>query len=167
MPSTVRLTQATLDDVTTVADLRAAAAARLTRDFGRGHWSSSGTEAGVVTDLRTPGLFVVRRGQRVVGTLRLATRKQWPIDPSFFTAVRVPLYLTSMVVDPEVQRTGVGRACMIAVMKIARGWPADAVRLDAYDAVAGAGGFYEKCGFREMGRVTYRKVPLIYYDSLV
>ena len=30
--------------------------------------------------------------------------------------------------------------------------------------VAGAGPFYEKCGFTEMGRVTYRITPLIYYE---
>jgi hypothetical protein len=40
----------------------------------------------------------------------------------------------------------------------------DAVRLDAYDAVAGAGPFYEKCGFREVGRATYRITPLVYYE---
>jgi ribosomal protein S18 acetylase RimI-like enzyme len=40
----------------------------------------------------------------------------------------------------------------------------EAVRLDAYDADAGAGEFYEKCGFTEVGRVTYRLNPLIYYE---
>jgi hypothetical protein len=46
-------------------------------------------------------------------------------------------------------------------------WPADAIRLDAFDAEAGAGGFYSKCGFREVGRVSYRNVPLIYFEMLV
>jgi len=36
--------------------------------------------------------------------------------------------------------------------------------LDAYDATAGAGWFYAKCGFRETGRVTYRNVPLRCYE---
>jgi hypothetical protein len=30
--------------------------------------------------------------------------------------------------------------------------------MEAYDAAAGAGEFYSKCGFREVGRVTYRKL---------
>lgn len=46
----------------------------------------------------------------------------------------------------------------------AKAWPADAIRLDAFDAAAGAGPFYAKCGFREVARVTYRKDPLIYFE---
>ena len=49
----------------------------------------------------------------------------------------------------------------------ARAWPADAIRLDAFDANAGAGEFYAKCGFREVGRVIYRKNPLIYYELVL
>jgi hypothetical protein len=44
--------------------------------------------------------------------------------------------------------------------------PRYALRLDAYDADAGAGGFYAKCGFREVGRVVYRKNPLVYFELL-
>lgn len=33
--------------------------------------------------------------------------------------------------------------------------------------LARAGGFYQKCGFREVGRVTYRNVPLIYFEMLL
>jgi ribosomal protein S18 acetylase RimI-like enzyme len=51
--------------------------------------------------------------------------------------------------------------------RIARACGADAIRLDAYDATAGAGGFYAKCGFTEKGRVTYRNAPLIYYELLL
>jgi GNAT superfamily N-acetyltransferase len=50
---------------------------------------------------------------------------------------------------------------------VARAWPADAIRLDAYDHEAGAGEFYRKCGFKEVGRVTYRGVPLVYFELLL
>ena len=43
----------------------------------------------------------------------------------------------------------------------------DAIRLDAYDAAAGAGDFYAKNGFREVGRTKYRNAPLIYYELLL
>ena len=36
--------------------------------------------------------------------------------------------------------------------------------LDAYDSAAGAGSFDAKCGDREVGRVTYRTVPLRYFE---
>jgi hypothetical protein len=53
------------------------------------------------------------------------------------------------------------------VTRLAHRWPADAVLLDAFDhAAAGVGEFYRKCGYREVGRVSYRHVPLIYFEML-
>jgi ribosomal protein S18 acetylase RimI-like enzyme len=72
-----------------------------------------------------------------------------------------------MAIAPELQRKGFGRRCLQAVLHICRAWPADAIFLDAYDAVAGAGGFYRKCGFREVGRATYRGVPLVYFEKVL
>ena len=45
---------------------------------------------------------------------------------------------------------------MEEVRRIGKQWQSDAIRLDAWDAAAGAGEFYRKCGFREVGRVRYR-----------
>jgi GNAT superfamily N-acetyltransferase len=70
-------------------------------------------------------------------------------------------------VAPAHQRTGVGRALLAEAARIAAAWPADAIRLDAFDAESGAGDFYAKCGFREVGRKAYRTVPLIYYELLI
>jgi hypothetical protein len=50
---------------------------------------------------------------------------------------------------------------------VAEEWPADAIRLDAYDAEAGAGTFYAHCGFAERGRVVYKGDPLVYYERLL
>jgi hypothetical protein len=50
---------------------------------------------------------------------------------------------------------------------VARAWPADAIRLDAYDADAGAGPFYLKCGFEHRGHVVYRGDPLVYYELVL
>jgi len=50
---------------------------------------------------------------------------------------------------------------------MAKAWPSNAIRLDAYDAKAGAGAFYAKCGFREAGRAIYRKTPLVYFELLL
>lgn len=167
MAVAIVLKQATDADVAAIAKLRAAVAFDLTNTFGHGHWSAPGTENGVRLDLRKPGLFVARRGRQAIATLRLTTKKPWAIDPAYFTDIRVPLYLTNMAVRPDLQRTGIGRRCLEEAVRIAREWPAGAIRLDAYDARAGAGGFYARCGFREVGRVVYRSVPLIYYERLV
>jgi GNAT superfamily N-acetyltransferase len=163
----VALEKAHADDIAAIARLRTAVAERLTRDFGQGHWSQGGSESGVIRDMAIPGLYIARDGADVVATLRLAAKKPWAIDPTYFSNSKSPLYLTSMAVEPDRQRQGIGRACMVDALRIARDRSADAIRLDAYDALAGAGGFYEKCGFHEVGRVVYRTTPLIYYETLL
>ena len=163
----VKLEKAHAQDVAAIAALRASVAHRLTLDFGEGHWSAGGTETGVIRDLATPGLYVVRDLNHEMASLHLASKKPWAIYPSNFSSRQSPLYLTCMAVEPTRQRQGVGRDCMEEAVRIARAKSADAIRLDAYDAPAGAGPFYEKCGFREVGRVTYRNTPLIYYELLL
>lgn len=162
-----RLSAATPSDAPEIAALRTAVAEHLTRRYGKGHWSSGATEKGVLADLRTGSLWIGRRRGRLIATLRLATRKPWAIDASYFTPCVQPLYLTSMAVAPEQQGSGVGTRCLALARQIALEWPADMLRLDAYDTPAGAGEFYRRCGFRDMGRVVYRGTPLIYFEMPV
>lgn len=159
---------ATAADAPALAALRSEVAARLTRDFGRGAWSSHTTEKGVLGGIsNTSHTLVARNRAQIVGTLRLATKKPWAIDVNYFTPVRRPLYLLDMAVAPESQRQGIGRALLAEAINHARAWPADALRLDAFDSPAGAGPFYAKCGYREVGRVTYRGTPLVYFERVV
>jgi len=158
---------ATEVDAPAIAALRSLAADRLTATHGTGHWSTPATEKGVLHSLQHARVLVAGEGDRIAGTLRLATKKPWAVDPSYFTFVQRALYLTDMAVDPALQRRGVGRALVEHALAVAREWPSDGIRLDAYDAPAGAGGFYAKCGFREVGRVVYRKTPLVYYERLI
>jgi GNAT superfamily N-acetyltransferase len=125
------------------------------------------TDRGVATSIRTSRVLVARDADWIVGTLRLATKKPWAIDRAYFADVRRPLYLTDMAVLPSHQRTGIGRFMLAEAATVARHWPGDAIRLDAYDAPAGAGGFYAKCGYRQVGRKTYRGVPLLYFELLL
>ena len=149
-----------------LAELHTAVAGHLTRQFGAGPWSSKTSEKGVLLAMRTCKVFVAREGPEIVGTLRLTTKKPWAIDTSYFTTCDSPVYLLAMAIAPPHQRQGIGRKCLQAVQPIVRAWPADAIRLDAYDAPAGAGSFYARCGFTEVGRTTYRNAPLIYYELL-
>jgi GNAT superfamily N-acetyltransferase len=121
----------------------------------------------VLYGMRTSKVFVARQGTGIVGTLRLATKKPWAIDTDYFSACRRPLYLLAMAVVPGPQRQGIGRFCLEEAKRVAKDWPADAIRLDAYDAKAGGGGFYARCGGKERGRVSYQGVPLIYYEFLL
>jgi GNAT superfamily N-acetyltransferase len=161
---------ATPEDAAELATLQTAAANELTRRFGQGAWSGAASERGILATMRLPRFskkLVARAGGRIVGTLRLATKKPWAIDVSYFTPVSRPLYLVGMAVDPRHQGKGVGRALVVEAATLAREWPGDAIRLDAWDADAGAGGFYAKCGFRKTAHATYKGAPLVYFEMLI
>ena len=149
-----------------IAALQNAASGALTARFGEGHWSSLVTERGTLLGLRHARVRVGREGRRIVTVLRLATKKPWAIDASYFTPVKRPLYLTGMAVSLTHQGRGLGREALADARAVAAAWPADAIRLDAYDADAGAGEFYRRCGFVERGRAVYKGNPLIYYELL-
>ncbi len=161
------LQPANTNDAPALAELHTAVANHLTLEHGRGPWSSSTSEKGILFALRNTQVFVARERSKIIATLRFTTKKPWAIDTSYFTDCDRPLYLLAMAVAPSRQRQGIGRKCLEAAAKIARAFPADALRLDAYDAKAGAGPFYASCGFTEMGRVSYRNTPLIYYEMVL
>lgn len=163
----IRLREATEEDAEEIAALRNAAAEHLTARFGKGHWSGQSTAQGVVHRMRQGTVYVVRTRVRMVATLALTGRKPWAIDPSHFRPVERPLYLVDMAVLPARQGRGIGRGALVDAVRIARGRGAGSLRLDAYDAPAGAGGFYERCGFSEVGRGSFRKVPLVFYERII
>jgi GNAT superfamily N-acetyltransferase len=72
-----------------------------------------------------------------------------------------------MSVSVAHQGKGLGRLAVDDAIAVARKWPADAIRLDAYDAEAGAGQFYATCGFLKRGHVRYKNDPLVYYELLL
>lgn len=158
---------ASVEDAKELAVVRNAAARRLTDEFGPGHWSLTTTEKIVARAIRRARVLVARDRDRIVATLRLATSKPWAIDASRFTPVKRPVYLLDMAVEPDRQRQGIGRALLREALAIAHAWPVHAIRLDAYDDPAGAGDFYARCGYTEVGRVVYRTVPLVYYERLL
>jgi GNAT superfamily N-acetyltransferase len=163
----LRFRDATLDDVAAIAGLQNAAACALTARFGPGPWSSLVSERGAALAQRHAHVRVGRDGKRILTVVRLATKKPWAIDVSYFTPVKLPLYLTGMAVSVAHQGHGLGSMALEDACTIAEAWPADAVRLDAYDAPAGAAGFYARCGFTECGRVVYKGDPLAYYERLL
>lgn len=163
----LRFRDATQDDVPQIAALLNSAAGALTARFGEGHWSSLTNERAVDLSLRHSRIRVGRVGRRLLTTLRLAPKKPWAIDIAFFTPVARPLYLTGMAVAVAGQRRGWGRLALADAAAVARELDAGAIRLDAYDAPAGAGPFYATCGYRDRGRRVYRGTPLSYWERLL
>ena len=154
-------------DAAAIAGIQNAAAGALTARFGPGYWSSLVSERSATLALRHARVRLGIHERRVLTVLRLATRKPWAIDVAYFMPVMRPLYLTGMAISVAHQGQGLGRLALADAKQTARAWPADAIRLDAFDAEAGAGAFYEKCGYEERARVVYKGDPLIYYELLI
>jgi GNAT superfamily N-acetyltransferase len=167
MPVNLKFRDATLDDVPAIAALQNAAAGALTARFGAGHWSTLGSERSAALAQRHARVRVGRDGRRILTVLRLATKKPWAIDVSYFTPVKRPLYLTGLAVAVAHQGQGLGRLALDDAHTVATDWPADAIRLDAYDHAAGAGKFYLACGYEKRGHVVYKGDPLVYYELLI
>lgn len=163
----LKFRDAGLDDVAAIAALQNAAAGALTARFGAGHWSGLTSERSAELDLRHARVRVGRDGKRILTVLRLAQKKPWAIDVAYFTPVKRALYLTGMAVSVAHQGRGLGRAALEDAHAIAKEWPANSIRLDAYEGKGGAGGFYARCGYTERGRVVYRGTPLVYYEVLL
>lgn len=162
MALSVRLAAAA--DIPALLRLRLAIDADQAQRFGDRRWSTTITEKSVARGLRSSRVLVVSRRGRIVGALRMETQKPWAIDLKYFTPVRKAVYLHDVNVDPELQRSGIGRQLMDHAKSAAKQWPVDAIRVDAYDGESGAGPFYKKCGFREVGHAVYRGVPLAYFE---
>ena len=166
-PVCIKLEIAKPEDADAIVSLQMAVDEKLTSVHGISAWSGRTSVKGVLFVMRHSKVFIVRRQNKIIAMLTLNTKKPWAIDRKYFSKCQHPLYLTSMAVTPGLQRQGIGKLCVEAATKIAKDWPADAIFLDAYDAAAGAGDFYRKCGFREVGRVSYRSVPLLYFELLL
>lgn len=158
---------ATAEDAEAVADVITEASQDLTDKHGPGQWSAVATQRGILNNMSKARVLVAKVDNKVVGTLRLTASRPWVIDPAYFTPVHHPIYLVDMAVRPGYQRIGVGRALIEQAKAMAAALKGDSIRLDAYEGVAGAGGFYEKCGFTQMGLILYKKVPHIYFEWLI
>ena len=159
---------ASASDATAIAALRMAVARDLTERFGTGTWSyAAETELGVRNEIQFSTVLFARDEGMLVGTLRLAARNPWIGSTDFFTPCECPIFLTAMAVAARRQRQGIGRQLLGEAERIAREMGGDAIRLDSYDARAGAGTFYRKCGFREQHRGDYNGTPLIWFEKLL
>jgi len=158
---------ATEDDIAALLRLRLAVDAEQRRRFGTNRWSTAITEKSVARGLKSSRVLVAEKHGRITGALRMETKKPWAIDLRYFTQVSRAVYLHDVNVEPELQRSGVGRLLIERMKTVAREWPVDAIRVDTYDGLSGAAPFYKKCGFTEVGRAVYRSVPLVYLEFLL
>ena len=162
MPVSFRF--ATETDIPALLKLRLAIDADQAHRFGDRRWSTTITDKSVARGLKSSRVLVAGRRGQIVAALRMETKKPWAIDLEYFTPVNKAVYLHDVNVDPQLQRSGIGRQLLDRAKSTAKEWPVDAIRVDAYDGESGAGPFYKKCGFTEVGHTVYRSVPLVYFE---
>jgi GNAT superfamily N-acetyltransferase len=151
-------------DIPALLKLQLAIDADQAERFGGDRYTTTINEKSIARSLKSSRMVVATHRGRIVGTVRMETKKPWAVDLSYFTPACTAVYLHNVNVHPSLQRSGIGRQLMERVKQVAKEWPVDAIRLDAYDGPSGAGSFYRKCGFKKLGHAVYRGVPLIYYE---
>lgn len=163
----LRFRLASQTDIPELLRLQLAIDADQAECFGDDRYTTTISEKSIARSLKSSRMVIATRRGQIVGTVRMETKKPWAIDLSYFTPGCKAIYLHNVNVDPTLQRSGIGRQLMERVKHVAKEWPVDAIRLDAYDGPSGAGPFYRKCGFKKMGHAVYRGVPLIYYELVL
>ena len=151
-------------DIPALLKLRLAIDADQAERFGDDRYTTTISEKSIARSLKSSRMVVAARRGRIVGSVRMETKKPWAIDLGYFTPACTAVYLHNVNVHPALQGSGIGSQLMERVKQVAKEWPVDAIRLDAYDGPSGGGPFYEKCGFKKLGHAVYRSVPLSYYE---
>ncbi|MDE1152157.1 MAG: GNAT family N-acetyltransferase [Micavibrio sp.] len=167
-PASIVLRPARIADILAIHQVRKAAADALTSQFGNGPWSSVSIISTAERALSGRTLFKIVDGSTIIGTLTLTPLRIGFYKPDWFAdAAAKALYLHSMSIHPQRQHDDIGRQALEQVEAFAGQQGFTAIRLDSYDSDAGAGGFYESCGFVQVAREDAMKTKLKIYERII
>jgi GNAT superfamily N-acetyltransferase len=163
----VEITEASAADVPGIVALRAEVAQDMTSRFGEGPWSVETSAADVIRQLRASQVLVARRGEDILGAVRLAVPIHHALEAISFTPVASSLYVLGLAVAPLQRGRGLGGRLIAAAKDAARARSIQALWLDTYADAAGASPFYVRCGFRQVASVHDQQWPLLFYEYRV
>ena len=95
----------------------------------------------VARDMTAGGLYMVRRGQEVVGTVHVRYEEG-------------VVHLGMLAVSEKLQRKGLGRALITATCAYAESLAAESIELSFLEQVGWLEGYYEQFGFLRTGEVS-------------
>ena len=146
----------------------AASSDELARLHGPGRWGETVKLGAFKRGVLLRALYLATCGGVPAATFCLARRRPSFYAPTLFARPDAPAsYLSSMAVAPALQRQGLGRWCLEQAEALAARQRLAYMRLDAYEGPAGAGPFYQKCGYRAVGRVPLSGAALIVFEKEV
>jgi GNAT superfamily N-acetyltransferase len=132
----------------TVREIRLEAARAMTRRHGDGPWSRVQGLPTLRKHQAERAIVLVETDSTAAATFTLGRKKPPFYRGHWFANPKAPaVFLSNMAVIPQLQRRGIGRWCMHQAERLAGEWGAQCIRLDAFQGPAGAGTFYEKCGY--------------------
>ena len=118
--STLSFRFASEADIPALLELRLAIDADQAERFGDERYTTTITEKSVARNLKSSRTVVASRRGRIVGGVRIETKKPWAIDLEYFTPVRKAVYLHDVNVHPDLQRSGIGRQLLNRVTVVAK-----------------------------------------------
>ncbi len=167
---------ARLEHAKSIEQMRWLSAEDLAARLGPGPWNSSSRLQGIKErialgdpeTLRHSTLFVACLGNEAVGSVVVSTfppgfwKRQYWQDPS-----AKGLGVFNLVVQPELQRQGIGRLLMQGVEQLARTCQIPYVRLDAFAENPISTTFYRRIGYDERAEISLRGTRLILFERQV
>lgn len=155
-------------EIAGIYKLSVAAASDLVDKYGQGRWRVAAARKTLKRNQQSDSLFVIVKDAVIVGTFCFTTKKAGFYRRGWFAFPDDPAgYLLNMAIAPQHQRQGIGREVMNHIDQLARSMKLLAVRFDAYEANAGAGGFYRKCGYQLVHVGKVGDVGLEYYEKVL
>ena len=85
-------------DAPALLALRLAVDADQARRFGSNRWSTTISERAVARGLKSSRVLVAKQRERIIGALRMDTKRPWAIDLRYFTPVTSAVYPSSCIV---------------------------------------------------------------------
>lgn len=146
--------------------LAKACAEDLTEKHGLGHHSGWCKLPAYRNRIKKKLVYIGTMKDIPVVTFTLDIKKPGFVSKYAFAEPEDSFYwLTSLFVDPQFQRQGVGRKTLEYAEKLTKQANLNWLRFDAYTGPAGGGPFYEKCGFTNVSEIDVRGTGLYLFEK--
>lgn len=119
-------------------------------------------------DIKKGNLYVAKKGETILGSIVLDEEMEPEHQQvKWLVPIQSALYLHRLVVHPNYQGEGTGKALMKFADEYAKKHGYTSIRLDAYEENEIARNLYRQFGYKQAGKVYFprREAPFICYEK--